>query len=307
MRIRPDPTAGPLRPLPPLVNAMPQSSPFDRVRTRTLIWIVPLVFALELVERSFAGTGLGRAWEMADGFGTGLVLIVLAWAWWQLRSNSVHIRRFVGAPPRDLRAWVPVLVALPLIPLAIGAMWFQLYALSFAIPELIEKFLNADIGAPTLIPGEPVRSGILVLQAVVLYPVVEEVVFRGMLLHRWRRKWGNRAAVLGTSLAFALLHADVLGSFVFGIVMVALYVRSGTLLLPIACHALYNGCLVIWEAWDLLGVDPIGAVESVPEGLAGLRGDWPFAVICLALSLPILLMFLRRGSFRTHEMSPSFE
>ena len=103
------------------------------------------------------------------------------------------------------------------------------------------------------------------LAILLLYPVVEEWVFRGLLqgelLRRRvlrRRHLGITPANLLTSLSFAALHlvhqpplwalAVVVPSLVFG----HFRERYGTLRLPIALHVLFNGVYL------LAGLSPVG-------------------------------------------------
>ena len=75
---------------------------------------------------------------------------------------------------------------------------------------------------------------------VVLAPLLEEFFFRGILFTRWSVKWGKVRGILLSSFLFGLLHADIIGAFVFGIVMCVLYIRTNTLWVPIVVHGLNN-------------------------------------------------------------------
>ena len=72
----------------------------------------------------------------------------------------------------------------------------------------------------------------------------EEIVFRGMLLHRWNQKWGMTKAIIFSSFFFGIIHPDPLGAFVFGVAMSILYLRTQSLMIPILCHAANN--LLVW-------------------------------------------------------------
>ncbi|MFP3938282.1 MAG: CPBP family intramembrane glutamic endopeptidase [Phycisphaerae bacterium] len=87
---------------------------------------------------------------------------------------------------------------------------------------------------------------LLVFAAVVLAPVSEELLFRGLLQSAARRHLGNAwLAVLLTSAAFALLHLripqTVLPIFILSLVLGYTYERSGRLFSPILIHMLFNG------------------------------------------------------------------
>jgi hypothetical protein len=80
--------------------------------------------------------------------------------------------------------------------------------------------------------------------AVLLAPIAEEIVFRG-ILHGWLRRFlPPPAAIALGAVAFALFHlhygARALGIFVIGCVLGWVRERSGTLRAPMAAHALNN-------------------------------------------------------------------
>ncbi len=92
----------------------------------------------------------------------------------------------------------------------------------------------------TTIPLQQVYFGFM---AIVLAPVVEELYFRGLLYTALKQAGQQRAALWGSSLFFALTHANVM-SFVpltvLAFMLVWLYEKTGNLLSCIAAHATFN-------------------------------------------------------------------
>jgi membrane protease YdiL (CAAX protease family) len=79
--------------------------------------------------------------------------------------------------------------------------------------------------------------------AVVLAPVAEEFIFRGLLYPFFKQLGGPRLALIGVSLGFALIHLDVatfVPLFVFALALTWLYELTDSLWAPIAAHALFN-------------------------------------------------------------------
>jgi len=90
---------------------------------------------------------------------------------------------------------------------------------------------------------------LLGVTAMLMAPVWEEVVFRGILFTAVRQGGFPNAAWIGTSLLFAASHANLMTFvplFAFGAVMVWLYRRTENLLAPIIGHALFNGLNFGW-------------------------------------------------------------
>jgi membrane protease YdiL (CAAX protease family) len=99
------------------------------------------------------------------------------------------------------------------------------------------------------------KRAYLAFFAIMLAPVVEEFIFRGVLFPLLLRSGYRRTAWLGSSLAFALVHFNVatfLPLFVLALVLASLYETLDTLLAPIVVHALFNAAnfiLLIQADW----------------------------------------------------------
>jgi hypothetical protein len=101
--------------------------------------------------------------------------------------------------------------------------------------QMVEELQN-----PSLSIAEKAFLGVV---AVVFAPVVEELLFRGILYPAIKQRGWPRLALWGTSALFALAHANMV-SFVplllFAVVLVKLYEHFQNLLAPIAAHSLFN-------------------------------------------------------------------
>ena len=93
---------------------------------------------------------------------------------------------------------------------------------------------------------------LFVVLSVGIAPIVEEVVFRGMLLPLCIRKWGALLGVLNSTAIFVLLHFH-LGScvplFLFSAALALIYVRTRQLLIPIFLHILFNAATLLVYFW----------------------------------------------------------
>jgi len=81
------------------------------------------------------------------------------------------------------------------------------------------------------------------LQAVIFNPIIEELFFRGFLLTFLRNYTSASAAIILSAGVFAFAHLN-LGAAIplwfFGIVLGLAYEHTGSLLVPISVHALFN-------------------------------------------------------------------
>ncbi len=89
---------------------------------------------------------------------------------------------------------------------------------------------------------------LIVFAVVVVAPIVEEILFRGIFYPGLRRRMGVGWAVLVSALFFGFLHFQLLG-FVplaaIGAILALLYESQGSLAAPIVAHAMNNGIIVL--------------------------------------------------------------
>ncbi len=79
--------------------------------------------------------------------------------------------------------------------------------------------------------------------AVVLAPVAEEFIFRGVLFPFVKQLGWPKSAWFGVSILFALIHgspAILIPLFVLAMALTWLYEKTGNLLAPIVVHSLFN-------------------------------------------------------------------
>ena len=82
------------------------------------------------------------------------------------------------------------------------------------------------------------------IRVMVMAPVVEETLFRGVLYPTIKQLGRPKLALWGTSLLFGLMHANMV-SFIpltlFAVLLVFLYEKTDNLLAPIVAHGVFNG------------------------------------------------------------------
>ena len=86
-------------------------------------------------------------------------------------------------------------------------------------------------------------AGLFSLVSVILIsPIAEELVFRGIFLNKLKLVVPTVFAVLISSLLFASLHSfgGIISAFVFGVCMAVLYLKTGNILVPILAHFINN-------------------------------------------------------------------
>lgn len=117
-------------------------------------------------------------------------------------------------------------------------------------------------------------------------PVVEELVFRGLLYRAWERQWGWQVSLVLTSALFALCHPQfAVSSFLGSVVYICVLRRTGTLRASILVHAAYN----VLVSWPLLGQ----FILTPPVAEAARLSAWVVPIACLAFVAAFLPAYLR--------------
>ena len=124
-----------------------------------------------------------------------------------------------------------------------------------------------------------------VLSAGIVMPIVEEMIFRGLMYSRMKDFMTPRGALLLSSLIFGVYHGNVIQGIygvVMGLLLVFVYEKYQTLAAPVLCHIGANAVSIVLQ---LLNVQIGSAVWAVLG-----------AVICLLL----LYLILRQIQKRVH-------
>jgi len=172
---------------------------------------------------------------VTQGLALGLVLYL------QRRSGTT-LAMSLGGPPAPLstrlrQAFMAYLAAMPFI--AVAAMVSNALALVSDMPSAPQPILAGfiDTTAPLWFKGW------LVITAVAAAPLVEEVVFRGVFFPAIARHRGIPGGIVLGSMLFAMIHGHipaVLPLFVVGTTLSLAYLYTGSLIVPIFIHAMFN-------------------------------------------------------------------
>jgi len=196
-----------------------------------------------------AGTWLGCALVAGGGMRASslglaigeIALTVIALGWFfavRTRQPAFHDERERWPIPRTYGvgilyalAWMPR-VALLSVPLLYAAQQLGIGEVSPALEQIL---------GPT---ADPWSAGLVFTSAVVLAPIAEEVLFRGLLLPHLGRMLPAFTAIYVGALLFGLLHVShgvmLVGPLVLGAVLGWARLRSRGLAAPILLHMSFN-------------------------------------------------------------------
>jgi len=253
-----------------MVNVTPEG-PFQHLRIRgVFLWGFSSAFALGLANVALESRSFDLDFKYVWTFW--FHALILVWSLWQIKRSRINIRRIVGSVPKGHR-WLPTAGAVvPLLLFAIGSGGLLVYFLPMIWPSLAKEWLAVEE-----------ISELQIFFLIVLVPPIEELFFRGILIHRWAGKWDIKRAVFASTIIFAVLHKNMIGALAYGFVLAVLYIRTRTLIVPLVCHILINALAV-----------GMSIVESeLPVTTA--NSELLSSVLCLILSIPWLIYFMRKN------------
>ncbi len=155
----------------------------------------------------------GLSWR--EGFG-------IRWGQWPLLASPVILAAVVG--------------------------WFGANQLAKASAFLIQEWTGREPEMQRMVQLLRESPSIfqllsIALTALIAAPVVEEILFRGVLYPALSQYWGRTVGILGNSVFFGAIHGNAMSlvSLVFlGALWTLLYQRTQNLLAPIVAHSLFN-------------------------------------------------------------------
>ncbi|MCY4107999.1 MAG: CPBP family glutamic-type intramembrane protease [Chloroflexi bacterium] len=223
---------------------------------------------------------------------------IAVWMFLSFRSKGIDIRRLIGRLPQNYN-WFPVIgILLVNMVFSLGSV-IVVGALIASASEPVARSLETE----PIIPNTPNPTLLIasIATVAVLAPVFEELFFRGVLINRWAVKWRLGIAIVASALLFGILHLIAIGgAFMFGTIAALLYIRTRTLLVPMAMHVVNNSLVTLAvlarPAEDGQAAASTASAVDVPTTVFGLA--------LLVITLPILVWYLRKNWPRRDEPPP---
>ncbi len=269
-----------------------ETSPFKTVQLRTLvIWILITVciFVLGLLVLTNLLDIDKQDSLISIITGLGFYGSLLGWIYFQINKNAIRMPTLLGRLPKNVY-WLGYFGIL-IVSILFSLSAFQLTYLgaSYVLPQYVESVINQQLledtsssVAPTLLRVFDVLTGSLIA------PIVEELFFRGILLHVFVARWGISKGIILTSIIFGIGHVNLFGGFVFGCLMCLIYFKTKTLLIPMVFHILNNSLVYA------IGLSSnSGPVE--PTTLEQFRSGMASGFVFLGITLPLIILFLYRN------------
>ena len=185
------------------------------------------------------GLGLNRvdAWGMVTLIANGLIFTAV------MEYKGMTYRELFHSAAGNTRDWQVVLAAvLMTVPALIGVISYlvdfvaYLFPLSSAQKEMFQEMSSGTVGSIVL--------------ACLLAPVLEEMLFRGVILRSFLIQYAKWPAIVASAVIFGVAHMNLYQFFVglvLGTFLGWLYQRTRSLVPCIVLHMAYNGTLTVLE------------------------------------------------------------
>jgi len=151
--------------------------------------------------------------------------------------------------------------------------------------ELFNKVFESDYG----IYGA-------ILKVAIIAPVVEELIFRGVIMHGLMRNYSKFTAVFVSALMFAIFHLNPWqfpATFILGLLLGTLMVRTRNIYLCILGHAFNNGLV-------LISIQFANELQNTSFFRSSISSQLMFSALIAAVSLVFIIIISSRSDSETN-------
>jgi membrane protease YdiL (CAAX protease family) len=224
---------------------MKDSHPAFPNGVQAICLIAVLFFVQMLVHSVVHATGLPDRMNPADLGALATTAGNLVLLRWLLSYKQVSFVGLLHPAGHSVQATlmllsVPVLLLVPGLLVSVGFVVGRIEAAFPMSPE--EQAMFAEISTGGLIT---------LIFACVAAPLIEEVLFRGIILRSFLQQYSRWSAIVGSALLFGLFHLNIYQfatGTILGVVMGWLYERSRSLWPCILLHSAYNAATIYLPA-----------------------------------------------------------
>jgi hypothetical protein len=265
-------------------------NPFTRLKIRYIILDFILIIFFTAFVMAIAGPRDIKTLDPVFGLSLYCWVMILIGFAINRRLNKLQIKTYQLVGKTSLKA-LPWLLLLIIFyadrHLGNGINRLAAFFTHLASPALLKTEIEKiDIGIDSNSLQFP-NLAVFILATVIVAPITEEFIFRGVLLHRWSAKWGKTSAILISSIIFGLVHGDIffMSRIVSGMIYSLIYLETKTLVVPVILHAMHNALA--------LASTIVAHLSSANQDVEVSFRDLWYGLINTALALPVLFYFIK--------------
>ena len=220
------------------------------VRLRTIKLrelVVGIIISLILMIVSMAA--FPEIYDNDDLFFIVLLSLVLLFFVWELRGTTGLSRNFKNLFAEKTRNEI-------LYVFVLNILVAFLFTILISALDLLMGFYDPGWVTGFDIDSVDISAGAFLLSAIasiIFAPLLEELVFRGILFNRLKIRIGFIPAMIVSSFLFGIGHdfGGITSAFLFGICMCILYMKTDNILVPMSVHFINNVVATVLELTDI--------------------------------------------------------
>lgn len=174
-----------------------------------------------------------NSFSMELTFITNIITLAIYILIFKLANKSFLSKIKTALPPKKS--------ILPTFGLGISAQFTTLYAMGIILQLLPEKWIesfnqNNEIASNA-------NQVVYFFVAVILAPIFEEIMCRGLILNSLRKAMPKWAAIVLSSLIFGVMHGNavqIIYATALGVLLGWIYTKTDSILIPMICHFAFN-------------------------------------------------------------------
>ncbi|KNF08257.1 putative metal-dependent membrane protease [Gottschalkia purinilytica] len=166
-------------------------------------------------------------------------ILLFIWICSKIIKNKVKLMPLIKNFKSNLK-WKEIITILSSnMILSMGFSFVILYLVFLLAPNSIEGLLNDQS-----FYDEKSLSSIMFasISGTFIAPIIEEFMFRGVMLNRLSIRWSVASSIIASSILFGILHNSLgaIGAIVFGIMVSLIYLKYKNILIVMFIHFLNN-------------------------------------------------------------------
>ncbi|MBD2730094.1 CPBP family intramembrane metalloprotease [Nostoc sp. FACHB-892] len=287
------------------------NEPFDKINIPELFlyWIIALPVMFGLILAIFCLLNNLNFSEVSKNPTILSLLIIICYVLWgfillkKSQKLGLDFHKIIG---HENHVNLKLIVAIFAVAYAFkrGFNTLVLYNLSFILPKYVESYINEK--SFTNISEMILWS----FSVMILAPLIEEFIFRGIILQKWAIKWGVKAGILTSSLLFAIIHFrfDIIPLFLTSIILSILYFKTRSLITSILFHFFYNTTVAILNIIYYFSTSESkrSVFVSIQDYQASIQPLLSQRVFLIAISIPFIIYFIYKSFPKNNAIIPYY-
>lgn len=223
----------------------------------------------------------------------GMYALIFCVCFLVIRKNGDFVQNIVGSPSIELLLSMLVVWPLVLLAFTLGENAIEVMLVARVNSHFAYDFFHFHANRASVYSFLSWRVLIFLLVNMLVAPVVEEFVFRGLLLRKICEKSGTVYGVIISSLLFTLCHFSshvYLSTFIFSVFVSVTYLRYGSLMLSMLVHGSFNFLAFVHQYY--FDIQWTRAIEHIST-----LSNWMPQILMFVVTIPMLLIFAFRKNW----------